>query len=100
MDPTQSHAKLQASLEQVKALLVRHRVLETWTHNQTVRQREVLESLVHRQNLAELQLKLRRLHPADLAFVLQALPSEDRTLVWEQLEASQAAAVLPEVTRS
>ena len=101
MDPTQSHAKLQASLEQVIALLQRHRHLETWTHNQTARQRaDVLESLVHRQNLAELRHKLRGMHPADLAYVLQALPGDDRKLIWEQLETRQAGAVLPEVSRA
>jgi magnesium transporter len=92
-------ARLQATLEQVTALLSRHRVLETWTHNQQVRQRELLESLVHRQNLVELQLKLRGLHPADLASILQALSVEDRGLIWPQLAVPQASAVLPECSQ-
>lgn len=103
MDPTHSHAKLQASLEQVVALLERHRVLETWTHNQTGqsgRQLEVLESLVHRQNLAELRHKLNRMHPADVGYILEALPLDYRALVWKQLEARAAAAALPEVSRA
>jgi hypothetical protein len=35
-----------------------------------------------------------------LAHILQALPPSDRQLVWEQLAAPHAGAVLPEVTRS
>jgi magnesium transporter len=93
-------ARLQATLEQVTALLARHRVLETWTHNQQVRQRELLESLVHRQNLVELQLKVRALHPADLASILDAFTAEDRVLIWEQLGAAQASVVLPECSRT
>jgi magnesium transporter len=103
MDPTQSHAKLKASLEQIAALLQRHKVLETWTHNQagqTEQQRELLESLVHRQNLAELRHKLHRMHPADIGYVLEALPADDRRLVWEQLDAPMAGAALPEVSRN
>jgi magnesium transporter len=93
-------ARLQATREQVTALLARHRVLETWTHNQQVRQRELLESLVHRQNLVELQLKLRGLHPADLAFLLQSLSAEDRDLVWRQLAIAHAGAALPECAKA
>ena len=103
MDPTHSHEKLQASLEQITALLQRHKVLETWTHNQegqSGRQRELLESLVHRQNLAELRQKLHRMHPADLGYVLEALSPDDRKLVWDQLEPREAGASLPEVSRA
>ncbi len=105
-DPTSDHRaplatdardRLENAVEQVGALLARHRALETWTHNQAVRQREVLESLVRRQNLAELQLRIRTLHPADLAFVLQSLDGADRALVWEQVGPAQAALVLPEL---
>jgi len=99
MDATERRATLQAALDSVVALLERHRVLETWTHNQTVRQRELLESLVHRQNLAELQQRLRGLHAADLAYVLQSLPAADRILVWRQLECAPAGAVLAELPR-
>ena len=55
MTATDSGTRLQAALEEVTTLLERHRVLETWTRNQAVgRQREIVESLVHRQNVGEL----------------------------------------------
>jgi magnesium transporter len=99
MNGTDRRVDLQTRLEQVVSLLERHRVLETWTHRQSVRQRDLLESLVHRQNLAELEQKLRGLPSADIAYILEALPEEDRHLVWKQLGAAQAGAVLPDVRR-
>src|SRR5262245_19055747 len=97
-DSAETDPKLPAA-EQIRALLARHRALEAWTHNQAARQRQVLESLVHRQNLAELQMRLRALPCAELVGVLQALPPPDRALVWEQLKSAQAGPVLAELPR-
>ena len=79
MTAMDSDERLQAALGEVTSLLERHRVLETWTRNQAIgRQREIVEALVHRQNLGELHHRLRALHPADIAYILEALPIEDR----------------------
>ena len=53
----------------------------------------LLESLQHRQNLVELHKRLRAMHPADVAFVLEALPPEDRQTVWDQINADEAGLV-------
>jgi magnesium transporter len=100
MDATDRSASLQAAVDRIADLLARHRVLETWTHNTEARQREVLEALTHRQNLAKLQLEVRRLHPADLAIVLEALSPSDRALVWSQTDPSHTGPLLAEVSRS
>ena len=98
MPTPKSEEGLQQSLQQVKALLERHRVLESLAHRQEGPKRDLLESLVHRQNLAEFHNRLKALHPADLASILESLPGDDRTLVWNQLEAPQAGDVLLEVS--
>lgn len=98
MKTAKTHEKLQESLAQVTALLERHRVLETMTHRQEGPKRDLLESLVHRQNLAELHLKVKSLHPADLAYILESLPVDERLLVWKQVQPEQGAALLPEVS--
>jgi magnesium transporter len=90
---------LQDSLLQVRDLLERHRVLEQLTHSQEVPNRELLEALQRRQNVAELHHKLRALHPADLAHILEALPAEDRRIVWSEAEPAKAAEVLVELPR-
>src|SRR5512145_2020993 len=76
-----SEARLQQSLDEVTRLLHKHRGLETLAHRQEGPKRDLLESLQHRQNLAELGKRVSAMHGADLAFVLESLPPEDRRLV-------------------
>jgi magnesium transporter len=54
--------------------------------------------LVHKQNLAELTKKLDNLHPADVAYILEALPLEDRVLVWDLVKAERDGEILLEVS--
>src|SRR5262245_26284513 len=89
--------RLQSSLDEVVGLLQKHRVLETFTHRQESTRRDLLEHLQHQQNLVELQTRCRKFHPADLAFVLESLPLEDRELVWRQAPASLRGPVLVDV---
>jgi magnesium transporter len=90
--------RLQQSLDDVTRLLDRHRVLETLTHRQEGPKRDLLENLQHRQNLAELQKLVRGMHAADVAYVMEALPPDDRTTVWDQVGPDQAGLVFVEVS--
>lgn len=90
--------RLQDSLLQVTHLLEKHRLVETMLHNQANPKQELIESLVHRQHLAELQAMLRRLHPADVAYILEALPLDQRLLVWQQVQAQRGGEILLEVS--
>jgi magnesium transporter len=96
MKPARSAERLQESLAQVQKLLEKHRVLEAMTHRQEGPKRDLLEALQHRQNLAELHGRLRSLHPADLAYVLEALPLDDRLLVWSETDRERAGQLLLE----
>ncbi len=98
MAPTRPLERLQQSLRQVVELLERHRVLESLTHAQQGPKNELLEGLQRRQNLAELHQRLRALHPADVAFILEALPVAQRAIVWEQTDAERCGAVLVELS--
>jgi magnesium transporter len=98
MTTNRSEARLQQSLDDVTRLLDKHRVLETLAHRQEGPKRDLLESLQHRQNLAELSKRVRAMHGADLAFVLEALPPDDRRIVWEQAGSEQAGLAFVEVT--
>jgi len=69
---------VQDALDQVRALLQKHRIVESMVRKQDMPRHELVESLVHKQNLVELQKKLDRLHPADVAYILEALPLEER----------------------
>lgn len=98
MSTIRSEARLQQSLDEVTRVLDKHRVLETLAHRQEGPKRDLLESLQHRQNLAELSKRVRAMHGADLAFVLEALPPDDRRLVWQQASAEQAGRAFVEVS--
>jgi magnesium transporter len=89
--------KLHASLADITRLLQKHAVLETFTHRQDSSRRDLLEHLQHQQNLVELHARCRSLHPADLAYVLESLPRDDRALVWSQTPAALKGPVLVEV---
>jgi magnesium transporter len=86
------------ALDQVKALLQKHRIVESLVHKQDMPRRELVESLVHKQNLAELQKKLDKLHPADVAYILEALPLEERLVVWDLVKAERDGEILLEVS--
>ncbi len=89
---------LQERLAQVVDLLHRHKLVENLTHRQEGQHQELVEALVHRQNLAELQRKLDELHSADVARILEALPLEDRLTVWQLVKAERDGDILLEVS--
>jgi magnesium transporter len=89
---------VQEALDQVKALLQKHRIVESMVHKQDMPRHELVEALVHKQNLAELQKKLDKLHPADVAYILEALPLEERLVVWDLVKAERDGEILLEVS--
>lgn len=48
--------------------------------------------------LDELQQRLQNLHPADIAYILEALPLDERLLVWDRVKAQQDGDILLEVS--
>lgn len=97
MATLRSDIRLQNSLADLTRLLDRHRVLDRLA-TQEGRRRDVLESLQHRQNLAELSRRLRTMHVADIAYALEAMPQEDRQTIWEQVGSDRAGDVLVELS--
>jgi magnesium transporter len=86
------------ALEQVKVLLQKHRMVEGMVHKQDMPRHELVESIVRRQNDAELQKKLDKLHPADVAYILEALPLDERLVVWDMVKAERDGEILLEVS--
>ncbi len=89
---------LQDRLAQVVELLQRHRIVEDLAHRQEGQHQEIIENLVHRQNLVELQRKLEALHPADIAYILEALPLDERLTVWQLVKSDRDGDILLEVS--
>lgn len=89
---------VQQRLREVQELLARHRLVEGLVHRQEMAKHDIVENLVHKQHNVELSRKLADMHPADIAYVLEALPLVDRLLVWDLLEADRQGEVLLEVS--
>jgi magnesium transporter len=93
-----SHEHVEDSLKQVMELITKQRLVESLVHKQDMPRHDLVEQLVHKQNLAELGKKLDELHPADVAYILEALPLEDRVMVWDLVKAERDGEVLLEVS--
>jgi len=97
---------VQDTLAEITALLRKHRLVEGLVHEQLEHapvvdpqsRGEVVESLVTRQNKAQLQRKLDRLHSADIAYILEALPLEERLYIWDLVRAGRDGDILLEVS--
>ena len=85
-------------LRDVERLLARLRLVDTLVHRQRMPHQELVENITHRQNLGRLRRKLDRLHPADIAWILEALPVEDRLFVWDLVKAEKDGDILLEVS--
>ena len=97
-EPVHHRPSVQASLQQVVDLLRRHQLVQSLVHRQQMPRHELVEDLVAKQNFAELQKKLDQLHPADVAYVLEALPLRERLAVWDLVKADRDGEILLEVS--
>lgn len=90
---------VQESLEQVIELLHKHELATTsGPRGEDDPRRGLVETLVHTLHLAELRKLLDTLHPADVAYVLEALPLEPRLIVWDLVKAERDGEILLEVS--
>ena len=89
---------LKENLREVQELLHRHALVEGLVSRQEMPRHALVEQLVHKQHLAELRAKLENLHSADIAYILEALPLEERLVVWELVKANRDGEILLEVS--
>jgi magnesium transporter len=89
---------LQQDLDGVRELLRRHRLVESLVERQHSAKHELVETLVHKQHLAELRAKLDEMHPADVAYILEALPINERLIVWDLVKAERDGEILLELS--
>lgn len=82
-DPT---SKYQNSQQAVLDLLQRHKLVADLVHKQDMPHHDLVETLVRKENIAQLQQIVNHLPPAEVAHILEKLPPEDQLLLWEQLD--------------
>src|SRR5512145_849563 len=96
-------ANVQDELAEVTALRRRHRLVEGLVREQraqasTEEGRELTESAVYKSSKAALQRRLDHLHPADIAYILEALPLDERLYIWDLVKAERDGEILLEVS--
>ncbi len=84
--------------QQATYLLRKYKLVEGLVNLQDTPDESLAESTVQKQNLSELQAFLDQLHPADIALILEALPLEDRLLIWSMVKADRDGEVLLETS--
>jgi magnesium transporter len=97
-DSAKAHDSTEDNLDKVVTLLRKHHLVKNLVHKQAMPRHDLVESLVQKQHLAELHALLDDMHPADVARVLEALPLDDRLLVWDLVKAEHDGEILLEVS--
>ncbi|WP_442963757.1 magnesium transporter [Pseudomonas sp. EpS/L25] len=90
------HETLQERLAQVVELLERYDLAVEAREDQD--RGPVSPADIPEEGLEELRARLDELHPADVAFILEALPQEDRLTVWGLVKTERDGEILLEVS--
>ncbi|MFO1281412.1 MAG: magnesium transporter [Burkholderiales bacterium] len=93
-DRGERRERIEDALAEVAAMLRKNRLVEGLVHEQAAHAPDggkavLVESLVTRQNRAQLQKRLDRLHPADIAWILEALPLDERIYLWDLVKSAE-----------
>ncbi|MGH8446742.1 MAG: magnesium transporter MgtE N-terminal domain-containing protein, partial [Solimonas sp.] len=97
-ETTPHHRHLEVARAQVIELLSRQALEVGLLARSENRKQDVVSQLVARQHQAALSQRLAHFHPADIAFVLEALAPEAREMAWALVRAERRGAVLLELS--
>ncbi len=88
---------IQDYLSEIRNLLARHKLVENLVHRQDMPHHDLVETLVHKQNMVELQRLLDHLGSQPIARILEALPLNDRQIVWQLVRDERKEEILREI---
>ncbi|MDR2240431.1 MAG: magnesium transporter [Zoogloeaceae bacterium] len=89
---------IQQELREVQELLAGYRAAEGLVQRQEMPRQDLTEALLRKEPVAGLRVRLDRLHPADVAYILEALPFDERLFVWDLVKAERDGEILLEVS--
>lgn len=92
-----SFDNVEDALAEISELLEKHASANAAIENQSLED-ALLSTETDQQYLTQLQHTLHDLHPADVAFILEALPLDQRLLVWDLVKAERDGEILLEVS--
>jgi len=85
------------SIDKVKELLSKQKLVEEMLHRQNQPRKEIVETLVKRQHLTELNALLQRLPADEIAGLMEELPIDESKLLWQCVPAARENELLWEV---
>ncbi len=85
-------------LAEIKKLLAKQKVVEGLVHRQDMARHELVESMVQKQNLVDLQKFLEKLSNKEIANALEVLSENERNLVWDLVADHRKDEVLVDVS--
>lgn len=74
------------SQQAVLDILQKHKLIADLVHKQDMPHHGLVETIVRKENMAQLQQILNHLPPSEIAHILEELPPEDQLLIWEHLD--------------
>lgn len=83
--PKEPHAKQTASRQTLLELLHKRKLVEDLVHKQDMPHHDLVETLVRKENMAQLQQIVNQLATSEISSILEELPSEEQLLIWQQL---------------
>jgi len=89
---------LQQQLEEVTTLLEKQQLEISLVQRGPATNHELVETVLHKQQQNRLQEKFSTLHPADIAFILESLPLDQRKIAWDAIKTDHDGQVLLEVS--
>ncbi|XID75058.1 magnesium transporter [Alkanindiges sp. WGS2144] len=87
--PEQQHENLQPLLQHIQFLLKRQHLVEALSQRQDTPKQRHIAQLMQQQNLSKLQHSLNELHAADIAYILENLPLDERLVVWHLVQSEE-----------
>ncbi|MBL1264366.1 CorA family divalent cation transporter [Methylomicrobium sp. RS1] len=90
---TDTNHKTHANPQAVIDKLLKQKLVAELVHKQDMPRHELVDSLVRKENMAQLRQILNQLTAEEIIDILEGLPSEDQWLIWEQLDDEHKQAV-------
>ncbi len=100
METPNTEELLKERISKVHDLLEKQKLVEKVAHEQMSPNQDLVDSLVHRQHLTQLQALLEPLHTGDIAHILEVLPFKDRITLWQLIKEERGGDVLLDVPDS
>lgn len=95
---TKTPSTMAATAEQVSEMLKKQKRVAGLVHSQAMPRQDVVETLLQRQHLAELQNMLAQLSAAEVGSLLDALVIDEAQLLWAQIADARQNDILWEVS--